>query len=84
MTYIKIKKLRRKISLKLESFEIEEIMPHRYPFLLVDRIIDGEWGEFAVGIKQVTRNEWFFDGHFPGKPIMPGVYNLKQWHKLAE
>ncbi|NLJ71173.1 MAG: 3-hydroxyacyl-ACP dehydratase FabZ [Clostridiaceae bacterium] len=71
------------MSLKFESYEIEKILPHRYPFLLVDRIIDGEWGEFAVGIKQVTRNEWFFDGHFPGKPIMPGVLQLEAMAQVS-
>ena len=52
---------------------IMEIMPHRYPFLLVDRIIDLEPGKRVVGIKNVTINEPFFQGHFPGHPIMPAV-----------
>ena len=57
--------------------EIQEILPHRYPFLLVDRILEIELGKRVVGVKNVTINEPFFAGHFPGHPIMPGVLILE-------
>ena len=53
--------------------QIQEILPHRYPFLLVDKILQIEPGKRIVGLKNVTINEAFFQGHFPGQPIMPGV-----------
>jgi beta-hydroxyacyl-ACP dehydratase FabZ len=57
--------------------EIQEILPHRYPFLLVDRILEIELGRRVVGLKNVTINEPFFAGHYPGHPIMPGVLILE-------
>lgn len=57
----------------LDTQQIKEIIPHRYPFLLVDRITEVEEGKRAAGYKNVTANEDFFNGHFPEYPVMPGV-----------
>lgn len=57
----------------LDINEIKEIIPHRYPFLLIDKITEVEDGKRAVGLKNVTANEEFFNGHFPDYPVMPGV-----------
>lgn len=57
----------------MDNIEIQNLIPHRYPFLLVDRVLEVEEGKIAVAIKNVTINEPFFQGHFPANPIMPGV-----------
>ncbi len=63
--------------------EILRILPHRYPFLLVDKILEMEIGQKIVGIKNVTINEPFFQGHFPGFPIMPGVLMIEAMAQVA-
>ena len=65
------------MGLQLNSNEIAEILPHRYPFALVDRITDGESGAWARGIKCVSAGEPYFCGHFPQKHVMPGVLILE-------
>ncbi|MBA4169743.1 MAG: 3-hydroxyacyl-ACP dehydratase FabZ [Chloroflexi bacterium] len=69
--------------LPLEAADVMGILPHRYPFLLVDRIVELEPGVRAVGIKQVTVNEPHFTGHFPGRPIMPGVLMVEALAQTA-
>jgi 3-hydroxyacyl-[acyl-carrier-protein] dehydratase len=61
----------------MDSRAIQEILPHRYPFLMVDKIVELEPKVRIVGIKQVTINEEFFQGHFPGAPVMPGVLQIE-------
>lgn len=63
--------------------EIMKMLPHRYPFLLVDRLIVEEPGEKGIGIKNLTMNELFFQGHFPGNPIMPGVLQIEAMAQTA-
>lgn len=63
--------------------EIINILPHRYPFLLVDRIIECIPNERVLGLKNVTINEYFFQGHFPGNPIMPGVLIIEAMAQVA-
>ena len=61
----------------MEQAEIQSLLPHRYPFLLVDRVQELDLDRRIVGIKNVTINEPFFQGHFPGRPVMPGVLILE-------
>jgi len=75
-----------KTETELRSLTVEEIMvliPHRYPMLLVDRVERIDRGESAVGIKNVSINEPFFEGHFPGKPVMPGVLIIEALAQTA-
>ncbi|NJD91701.1 MAG: 3-hydroxyacyl-ACP dehydratase FabZ, partial [Geobacter sp.] len=67
----------------IEINEIMSILPHRYPFLLVDRIVEMEEGKKIVGLKNVTMNEPFFPGHFPGHPVMPGVLIIEAMAQVA-
>lgn len=67
----------------LDINEIMNILPHRHPFLLVDRIIEMEIGKSIVGIKNVSINEPFFPGHFPGHPVMPGVLVIEAMAQIA-
>jgi 3-hydroxyacyl-[acyl-carrier-protein] dehydratase len=57
----------------LDSIEIQKVLPHRYPFLMIDGIMEVDRGKSIVGVKNVSINEGYFQGHFPGQPVMPGV-----------
>ena len=57
--------------------EIKKILPHRYPFLLIDRVIEVKQGDYIKALKNITYNEPFFHGHFPNKSVMPGVLNYR-------
>jgi 3-hydroxyacyl-[acyl-carrier-protein] dehydratase len=70
-------------TLPLEAADIMRLIPHRYPFLMVDRVVELTPGLRAVGIKQVTANEPQFTGHFPGRPIMPGVLMVEALAQTA-
>ncbi len=67
----------------LDINQIQNILPHRYPFLMVDRVTELEPKKRAVGIKNVTINEPFFQGHFPNQPVMPGVLQIEAMAQLA-
>lgn len=68
---------------ELDATMIERLLPHRYPMLLVDRVLDWEAGRFIRAIKNVTANEPFFQGHFPGNPVMPGVLVIESMAQAA-
>ncbi len=70
-------------TISLDIMEIMEMIPHRYPFLLVDRITECVPGKCAKGYKNVTMNENFFNGHFPNNPIMPGVLQIEALAQLS-
>ena len=67
----------------LDIIQIKEYLPHRYPMLLVDRVLDWQSGKSIVAIKNVTANEEFFNGHFPHKPVMPGVLMIEALAQTA-
>ena len=68
---------------ELDAAMIERLLPHRYPMLLVDRVLEWEAGKFIRAIKNVTANEPFFQGHFPGNPVMPGVLVIESMAQAA-
>jgi len=78
-----ISSLTKDVTKVLSTEEVDAVLPHRYPFALVDKVVELEPGKRAVGIKAVTKNEEFFQGHFPGQPVMPGVLQVEALAQLA-
>src|SRR5690606_7191206 len=67
----------------LDNIQVQKMLPHRYPFLLVDRVLEMDPDRRAVGVKNVSCNEPFFQGHWPGRPVMPGVLIVESMAQLA-
>ena len=78
-----ISSLTKDVQVVFTSEQVDEILPHRFPFALVDKVVEFESGKRAVGLKAVTKNEEFFQGHFPGQPVMPGVLQVEALAQLA-
>ena len=68
---------------ELDILRIQEMIPHRYPFLMIDQVIEARAGESAVGVKRVTPEEYYFKGHFPQRPVMPGVLIIEAMAQTA-
>ena len=68
---------------EIDVLEIMDMIPHRYPFLMIDKVVDIVTGESGVGVKNVTINEYYFQGHFPQRPVMPGVLIIEAMAQTA-